>query len=156
MRRMQAFVAFLRLQQTQVEPLTHARPHVFQRSKPLAWKGYMAGWGGRIRTSVWRNQNPLPYHLATPHQDTGSCAGRQIGCRERAVRASRANRYAAPAARIANHQARGLRPSQVFRCRTTRARELRTMPVAAAVRHLPCSRRRRQSTRRPRPPGTIS
>ena len=27
-----------------------------------------AGWGGRIRTSEWRNQNPLPYHLATPHQ----------------------------------------------------------------------------------------
>ncbi len=26
----------------------------------------LAGWGGRIRTSVWRNQNPLPYHLATP------------------------------------------------------------------------------------------
>jgi hypothetical protein len=26
------------------------------------------GWGGRIRTSAWRNQNPLPYHLATPHQ----------------------------------------------------------------------------------------
>jgi hypothetical protein len=29
-----------------------------------------AGWGGRIRTSVWRNQNPLPYHLATPHHGT--------------------------------------------------------------------------------------
>ena len=27
-----------------------------------------AGWGGRIRTSVWRNQNPLPYRLATPHR----------------------------------------------------------------------------------------
>jgi hypothetical protein len=26
------------------------------------------GWGGRIRTSEWRNQNPLPYLLATPHQ----------------------------------------------------------------------------------------
>ena len=26
----------------------------------------MCGWGGRIRTSGWRNQNPLPYHLATP------------------------------------------------------------------------------------------
>ncbi len=26
----------------------------------------LAGWGGRIRTSEWRNQNPLPYHLATP------------------------------------------------------------------------------------------
>ena len=28
--------------------------------------GGMRGWGGRIRTSGWRNQNPLPYHLATP------------------------------------------------------------------------------------------
>src|SRR5277367_5003466 len=27
---------------------------------------YLAGWGGRIRTSEWRDQNPLPYHLATP------------------------------------------------------------------------------------------
>src|SRR5580692_7094446 len=25
------------------------------------------GWGARIRTWGWRNQNPLPYHLATPH-----------------------------------------------------------------------------------------
>ena len=25
-----------------------------------------AGWGGRNRTSEWRNQNPLPYRLATP------------------------------------------------------------------------------------------
>ena len=24
------------------------------------------GWGGRIRTYEWRDQNPLPYHLATP------------------------------------------------------------------------------------------
>jgi hypothetical protein len=28
----------------------------------------LLGWGGRIRTSAWRNQNPLPYHLATPHR----------------------------------------------------------------------------------------
>ena len=26
------------------------------------------GWGGRDRTSEWRNQNPLPYRLATPHR----------------------------------------------------------------------------------------
>src|ERR1044072_83552 len=26
------------------------------------------GWGAWIRTRGWRNQNPLPYHLATPHQ----------------------------------------------------------------------------------------
>ncbi len=24
------------------------------------------GWGARIRTWVWRDQNPLPYRLATP------------------------------------------------------------------------------------------
>ena len=27
------------------------------------------GWGARIRTWEWRNQNPLPYRLATPQQD---------------------------------------------------------------------------------------
>src|ERR1700734_3369020 len=26
----------------------------------------LGGWGARIRTWEWRNQNPLPYHLATP------------------------------------------------------------------------------------------
>ncbi len=26
------------------------------------------GWGARIRTWAWRNQNPLPYRLATPQQ----------------------------------------------------------------------------------------
>src|SRR5262249_49171815 len=30
------------------------------------------GWGGRIRTSEWRDQNPLPYHLATPQYLTTS------------------------------------------------------------------------------------
>jgi hypothetical protein len=28
----------------------------------------MGGWGGRDRTSECWNQNPVPYHLATPHQ----------------------------------------------------------------------------------------
>ena len=28
------------------------------------------GWGGRIRTCEWRDQNPLPYHLATPQNLT--------------------------------------------------------------------------------------
>ena len=26
----------------------------------------LTGWGGRVRTSECRNQNPVPYHLATP------------------------------------------------------------------------------------------
>src|SRR4051794_622196 len=29
------------------------------------------GWGAWIRTRGWRNQNPLPYHLATPHHASG-------------------------------------------------------------------------------------
>ena len=28
-----------------------------------------SGWGGRIRTSEWRDQNPLPCHLATPQSN---------------------------------------------------------------------------------------
>ena len=38
------------------------------------------GWGGRIRTSEWRNQNPLPYLLATPQpvwEVTGKAPPRQ-------------------------------------------------------------------------------
>ena len=31
-------------------------------------RGGRIGWGGRDRTSEWRNQNPLPYRLATPQQ----------------------------------------------------------------------------------------
>ena len=27
---------------------------------------YIDGWGGRIRTYGTRDQNPMPYHLATP------------------------------------------------------------------------------------------
>jgi hypothetical protein len=34
------------------------------------------GWGGWIRTTAWRDQNPLPYRLATPqYQVLGHCAG---------------------------------------------------------------------------------
>ncbi len=36
------------------------------RAAAVAFDG--AGWGGRIRTCEWRNQNPLPYHLATPQR----------------------------------------------------------------------------------------
>src|SRR5271165_318568 len=41
------------------------------------------GWGGRIRTSVWRNQNPLPYHLATP-QSAGNLSGNAVPGNQRA------------------------------------------------------------------------
>ena len=38
----------------------------------LLQAGRPAGWGGRDRTSEWRNQNPLPYRLATPQQAPGN------------------------------------------------------------------------------------
>ena len=30
-------------------------------------RNILNGWGGRIRTYDTRDQNPMPYHLATPH-----------------------------------------------------------------------------------------
>ena len=43
------------------------------------------GWGARIRTWEWRNENPLPYHLATPHKRhsrlSGPHGGRKVGWR---------------------------------------------------------------------------
>jgi hypothetical protein len=36
------------------------------------------GWGGRIRTSAWGNQNPLPYRLATPHRRNAETAASLI------------------------------------------------------------------------------
>ncbi len=35
-------------------------------SNSLRSQEKLAGWGGRVRTSECRNQNPVPYHLATP------------------------------------------------------------------------------------------
>ena len=62
------------IQNADAEPLQNGVPGVprskasFRRKcKPLA-----SGWGARIRTWEWRNQNPLPYHLATPHQARGT------------------------------------------------------------------------------------
>src|ERR1700722_14345500 len=43
-------------------------PALFRISSGAGQTVGMPGWGGRIRTSVWWNQNPLPYHLATPQQ----------------------------------------------------------------------------------------
>jgi hypothetical protein len=41
-------------------------------SEPL---GRLIGWGARIRTWAWRNQNPLPYRLATPQQSVLEVTG---------------------------------------------------------------------------------
>ena len=41
---------------------------LLREQSEMSGRAAMRGWGGRIRTSVWRNQNPLPYHLATPHR----------------------------------------------------------------------------------------
>src|SRR5215813_90771 len=44
------------------------RAKTLGRTRPFRQgiQGVDAGWGGRDRTSEWRNQNPLPYRLATP------------------------------------------------------------------------------------------
>ena len=61
----------------------------------LTYRGGNGGWGGRIRTSVWRSQSPLPYRLATPQADG------KVGWA-----ASRRNAYAAasPIRPLTTHQ----------------------------------------------------
>src|SRR5207253_6240646 len=55
------------------EPIEAAQEdHVI--AAPLIIGGSL-GWGGRDRTSEWRNQNPLPYRLATPQQGRLEAAG---------------------------------------------------------------------------------
>src|ERR1700726_4415906 len=46
--------------------LSHGRLASLFALRRNATETGLAGWGGRIRTSEWRDQNPLPYHLATP------------------------------------------------------------------------------------------
>ena len=58
---------------------------------------FRTGWGGRVRTSEWRNQNPLPYHLATPHRDRGSMShGRSDSDHRRSPQHGQAPSGAAP------------------------------------------------------------
>src|ERR1700722_10481483 len=45
------------------------------------WTPGLLGWGAWIRTREWRNQNPLPYHLATPQCAVGLSAA--ACCRRR-------------------------------------------------------------------------
>jgi hypothetical protein len=47
-------------------PQIHAKMAARRDNNSCNIKYLVAGWGGRIRTSAWRNQNPLPYRLATP------------------------------------------------------------------------------------------
>ena len=51
--------------------LTRGTVGWFRTTRKYAEETASAGWGARIRTWEWRNQNPLPYHLATPHHAVG-------------------------------------------------------------------------------------
>ena len=48
--------------------LAHGNRRLFRRAGNAPDYARVRGWGGRDRTSEWRNQNPLPYRLATPHR----------------------------------------------------------------------------------------
>src|SRR3954453_21504176 len=55
------------------------------------------GWGARTRTWEWRNQNPLPYHLATPQQAARCHHGaRTIAARLGPINGRRRGRPPAP------------------------------------------------------------
>src|SRR5215510_9693452 len=72
--------------------------HPFCQSLPLRLRGALhdqgslrfprlIGWGARIRTWECRNQNPVPYHLATPHRGVGPLGGRTIAAPRRPINA---------------------------------------------------------------------
>src|SRR4051794_6900089 len=48
--------------------LTPGSVALFMTSRKCPTETTVGGWGARTRTWEWRNQNPLPYHLATPQQ----------------------------------------------------------------------------------------
>ena len=48
------------------EPLIHKRVCRISNAIPSATRSPFLIWGRRIRTSEWRDQNPMPYHLAMP------------------------------------------------------------------------------------------
>ncbi len=55
------------------------------------WRGgsRLDGWGGRIRTFECRNQNPVPYHLATPPTGAGTILAAPSAFKRRPVRSIR-------------------------------------------------------------------
>ena len=50
-------------------PLTRGNVAVILVDRTCPRETGLVRWGAWIRTREWRNQNPLPYHLATPHRD---------------------------------------------------------------------------------------
>src|SRR5215813_4053076 len=60
----------------QNEPRNDTRPSKTKSALSNWTKTRNVGWGARTRTWEWRNQNPLPYHLATPHQAARAAAAR--------------------------------------------------------------------------------
>src|SRR5258708_3022727 len=62
----------IRRQRLSNNPSTRGNVAQFLTSQTTPREAGLAGWGARIRTWEWRNQNPLPYHLATPQN--ASCA----------------------------------------------------------------------------------
>lgn len=51
--------------------LNRARPRFCKQNLIRRHLFFKNGWGGRIRTHGWRDQNPLPYRLATPQSSFG-------------------------------------------------------------------------------------
>jgi 3-(methylsulfanyl)propanoyl-CoA dehydrogenase len=96
------------------------------------------GWGGRIRTSAWRNQNPLPYHLATPQSAPGKAAAPAAGRADHSGGAlpdqlgRRAAHHIATAA--AQRTAIDRRPSRCIACRMTSYRAP-IADIAFALKH---------------------
>src|SRR5688572_10619092 len=89
------------------------------------------GWGGRIRTSEWRDQNPLPYHLATPQRPNSSSSGDSSSPRATKARHTSGTRAATRSASAARENfANTQEPVPVSRAGACRPSQSSASPTA--------------------------
>ncbi len=131
----------------------------FAVSDRAARRMLRAGWGGRDRTSEWRNQNPLPYRLATPQPPAVNRAAPPVrkGGRRSATRSAATDRPPAPpprGRRTARSRWRPTRSSAPAGSPASRARRRQhgadggcQRPAPAARGRCACRQRRRQRRR---------
>jgi len=109
--------------------------------------GGRIGWGGRIWGSEWRDQNPLPYHLATPNpkNQTVRPRARSSSCTGETFSPAQRNSSSAPV------RAPRCVPRRSQRRRARRYRNL--CRSAAPARTVPASQASATAGKRPRTTG---
>ncbi len=95
------------------------------------------GWGGRIRTSEWRDQNPLPYHLATPQQSSARAV--QINRAAASHRSADGERFSPRATKLFQRSGTRAAMRSASSARSKPANMQAPVPLMRAATALPCA-----------------